>query len=221
MKGMFINMTYEEEILSVGEESADDGQKDSDERSEGDNDADLRREYEELIKNKFKKFYTEDTQKMINRRFRKLKEAEERNSKLEEAAKELASKKEREAEVMNTLVTMGEAIKADLPGFSLDDEMRSPLFDRLAHFAAETGEITLAKAYELAHFEDTVKRAVKSGVETAQKVMLSDMRNRASRPSENGSARAVRLRKKDVSGLTKSERANIALRASKGDRIKF
>ena len=49
-----------------------------------------RREYEELIKNRFKELYAEDTQRLINRRFRKYKIMEERFKLLEEklAAKE-------------------------------------------------------------------------------------------------------------------------------------
>lgn len=50
-------------------------------------------EYRRLIKTRFKDFYQEDTQKLINRRFRKYKELEERHSetekRLEEANRQL------------------------------------------------------------------------------------------------------------------------------------
>lgn len=53
-------------------------------------DMDLRREYEELIRTKYKKFYSEDAQRMISRRLKKYKSIEER---LEHAESELAQVK--------------------------------------------------------------------------------------------------------------------------------
>ena len=50
----------------------------------GENGRDEREEYELLVKNRFKDFYAEDTQRLINRRFRKYKVMEERFKLMEE-----------------------------------------------------------------------------------------------------------------------------------------
>ena len=54
----------------------------------GENGRDEREEYERLIKNRFKDFYAEDTQRLINRRFRKYKVMEERFKTMEESLAE-------------------------------------------------------------------------------------------------------------------------------------
>jgi septal ring factor EnvC (AmiA/AmiB activator) len=47
-----------------------------------------RAEYERLIRTRFKSFYTEDTQKMINKRFKKYKALEDKLRDMEETAKQ-------------------------------------------------------------------------------------------------------------------------------------
>ena len=58
----------------------------------GRNDKNEREEYEQLIKNRFKEFYAEDTQRLINRRFRKYKIMEERFKYIEESLAEKEAK---------------------------------------------------------------------------------------------------------------------------------
>ena len=59
-----------------------------------------RAEYERLIRTRFKEFYTDDTQKMINKRFKRYKAMEERISELEHQAQSFRA---REAE-MDSLI---------------------------------------------------------------------------------------------------------------------
>ncbi len=58
----------------------------------GENGRDDREEYERLIKNRFKDFYAEDTQRLINRRFRKYKVMEERFKIMEDTLAEREAK---------------------------------------------------------------------------------------------------------------------------------
>lgn len=121
-------------------------------------DQDMRREYEELIRTKYKKFYTEDTQRMINKRFRKYKELEERAERLEA---------------------------------------------------------------ERAQFEEILKAEKQKSEFEAEQRIISGIRTRLMRPEENGIQRAKSQGKRDVSTLTRSERAEMARRASTGETIKI
>lgn len=59
-----------------------------------------RAEYERLIRTRFKEFYTDDTQKMINKRFKRYKAMEQRLCELEEKEREMSK---REAELNEAL----------------------------------------------------------------------------------------------------------------------
>ena len=67
--------------------------------SGGDN-ANERAEYERLIRTRFKEFYTDDTQKMINKRFKRYKAMEQRLCELEQMADKMSK---REAELNEAL----------------------------------------------------------------------------------------------------------------------
>lgn len=76
------NLPDESELPLMNEAAEQDSACD-----EGDS-LDERREYERLIKTRFKDFYREDAQRMINKRFKKYKELEERSRELETHAEE-------------------------------------------------------------------------------------------------------------------------------------
>ena len=117
-----------------------------------------RREYDELIRTKYKKFYTEDTQKMISRRFRKYKELEARAEKLEA---------------------------------------------------------------EKAQFEETLKAEKDRIAKETEERLISSIRARHTRPEENGILIGKAQSKRDLSSLTRAERAELARRVSKGENIKI
>ena len=66
-----------------------------------------REEYETLVKKRFKELYAEDTQKLINRRFRKYKVMEERFKLLEEA---LAQKEAQNDASVNSTLSPAQAV---------------------------------------------------------------------------------------------------------------
>ncbi|MBQ4091460.1 MAG: hypothetical protein IJC64_03985 [Clostridia bacterium] len=131
-----------------------------------------RAEYERLIKNRFKRFYTEDTQRMINKRFKRYKAMEERLASLEAQS---ASALERE----QGLIAQRERLAQDL-----EDER--------------------------ARIESEVEARV-----------VRELLASRSRPAENGYAQRVGHTKRDVSRLTRDERADIAKRALGGEKISF
>ena len=139
-----------------GEESAHRENIASDGNASGD-----REEYDRLIKTRFKELYAQDTQKLINKRFKKYKALEEKVKKLEDEAARYAD--------VDALV------------------------------AAE------------------VEKAV---AQTEQRMTLYFQKN-AGRVSENATSRIEAAVSTDVSRLTKSQRAALANRALKGEKISF
>ena len=117
-----------------------------------------RSEYDELIRTKYKQFYTEDTQRLINRRFKKYKALEARVAELE----------------------------AEREGF----------------------EARLSEEYI-------------RGQQEAEQRLLSDIRTLSSRPDENGLISRRTPQRRDVSSYTRSERAELARRALRGESIKI
>jgi hypothetical protein len=126
---------------------------------------DERAEYERLIRTRFKEFYTDDTQKMINKRFKRYKAMEQRLSELEANAEAM---RQREAELDLQLESERERVE-----------------------------------------RETERRVVSA--------MLASQR----RPMENGYSPRRAPAPFDVTRLTKSQRADIAKRASGGEKISF
>lgn len=120
-----------------------------------------REEYDRLIKTRFKELYAEDTQRLINKRFKKYKALEEKVKRLE------------------------------------DEAARYSDIDAL--IAAE------------------VEKAV---AQTEQRMTLYFQKN-AGRVGENATSRTGAAASTDVSRLTKSQRAALASRALKGEKISF
>ena len=124
-----------------------------------------RAEYERLIRTRFKSFYTEDTQKMINKRFKKYKALEDKLRDMEQAAKQ--------------------------------SEARIAELDARVHSERER-----------------IER------ETEERMMARIMANRVRTP-ENAVLQKRRDNGFDVSQLTKDERASLASRALRGEKIVF
>ncbi len=172
------NIDFESDLSVDGEVS--DGAVLEEGSEERDNAVDLpeerkpseREEYELLIKSRFKELYAEDTQRLINRRFRKYKVMEERYKALEES---LALK---EAELSDS-------------------------------------------ARRLEEYESILRSEVERAVKETEERVIREIRAKQIRPSENGSLPRVVQSSFDVSRLTKSERASLAKRAARGERIKF
>ena len=124
-----------------------------------------RAEYERLIRTRFKSFYTEDTQKMINKRFKKYKALEDKLRDMEQAAKQ------------------SEARIAELDALVISERER---IEREA--------------------EERITARIMANKSRAREIAVSERR------ADSGF---------DVSQLTKSERAALASRALRGEKIAF
>ena len=87
----------------------------------GENGRNEREQYERLIKNRFKDFYAEDTQRLINRRFRKYKIMEERYKYMEES---LAEKDARLSEKDAKIAEFDELLRSETERIIKETEER-------------------------------------------------------------------------------------------------
>lgn len=82
--------------------------------------------------------------------------------------------------------------------------------------------VGVQKAYELMHMEEIKEAAAKSAAQAAGMQVVAKLQNKAARPLENGtSSQSAAIVKNDVSNLSRAERAEIARRVQRGDKITF
>ena len=234
-----------------------------------------RKAFRDMVNGEYKDIYTEETQNIINRRFKESKAMEtslnaqkpildmlmqryqiadgdmaklqaaieEDNSYWQEAAEEQGltvdqykarMKLERENAELKAMeqkrageqaaqqqfakwMQEGEAVKGMYPGFDLQTELQSGQFRDLLRAG-----ISVQQAYELVHMDEIRDATARSAAKTASEQMAANIKSRAARPSENGtSSQSAVIVKNDVSSLTRAERAEIARRAQRGEKITF
>lgn len=111
----------------------------------------------------------------------------------------------------------GEALKEQYPDFDLGAEAENPDFVNLLK-----GGANLKNAYLALHHDDIVKALIEKAAHEAQVQTADSIRARNQRPLENGmSGKSTALLKTDVSKLTPEQRAEIARRVARGERISF
>ena len=183
-----------------------------------------RAEYDRLIKTRFKEFYTEDTQKMINRRFRKYKELEEKLCESDETVSTNAKKKS-DVEIFEEIKKNAEDISRGLAerfcGLADDMSRESENFISLARLALEEGKISLTDAYKLSRFDDILKSEAERVARETEERVTADFISRKRRPVENAVRTRVTNGVVNTAKLTREERASIAKRAANGEKIRF
>lgn len=106
-----------------------------------------------------------------------------------------------------------EPLKERYPDFNLESELQNPEFGKLLQRG-----IPMEHAYKLLHYDELIAAAEKSAAEKISK----NVQSRAARPSENGLGnQSGVVVKSDVHKLTKKDRADLAKRAARGERIEF
>lgn len=103
------------------------------------------------------------------------------------------------------------------PEFNLDEQLQNPDFRALIMTKNPQYQISMKDAYRIVHADEIAQNIEKAAYEKFSKSVST----RASRPPENGSGNTARAEMKSVSSLTKKERADLALRAQRGERITF
>lgn len=110
-----------------------------------------------------------------------------------------------------------EGLKEKFPGFDLRTECQNREFIGLlkAGIGVET-------AYRTMHMDEITEAAARAAAQSASAQMEASIREKAARPPENGTSRqSAAIVKSDVHGLSRAERAEIARRAARGEKISF
>ena len=109
------------------------------------------------------------------------------------------------------------AVKQLYPSFDINAEVKNKAFlDML-----KSG-ISMEHAYKVLHFDELTNNAARVAAQTADARATERMKQKASRPSENGtSSKSAVIVKNDVSNLTRQDRAEIARRVARGEKIAF
>lgn len=108
-------------------------------------------------------------------------------------------------------------VKEIYPSFDFKTEAQNP--DFLAMLKAGN---TVEHAYKILHFDELTQNAARVAAQTADAQAQARIKQKASRPSENGtSSQSAAIVRNDVSTLTRAERAEIARRVQRGEKIVF
>ena len=118
---------------------------------------------------------------------------------------------------LNEWYTQGEELKTLYPTFDLQAESQNRDFLDLL----KSG-VSVQKAYEIVHLEEIKQESARVAAQTAGQQMAARVKEKASRPKENGmSSQSAVIVKNDVSTLTRAERAEIVRRVQRGEKINF
>ncbi|MBQ7975960.1 MAG: hypothetical protein IJ300_09785 [Clostridia bacterium] len=108
-------------------------------------------------------------------------------------------------------------VKELYPSFDFKTEAQNPEFLSLLR----NGN-SVEHAYKVLHFDELTQNAARIAAQTADAQAQARIKQKASRPSENGtSSKSAVIVKNDVSNLTRKDRAEIARRVARGEKIVF
>lgn len=118
---------------------------------------------------------------------------------------------------IDTWYKEAEQVKQIYPSFDFKKETQNPEFLKLL----KNGN-SVEHAYKVLHFDELTNNAAMFAARTADAQAQARIKAKSNRPSENGtSSQSAAIVRNDVSSLTKAERAEIARRVQRGDKIIF
>ena len=142
------------------------------------------------------------------------KRMERENAQLRAAAAE-RQRVEQANQVQARWMQEAEALKGIYPGFDFQQEAQNESFARLLRSGVD-----VRTAYEVAHHDEIISGAMQFTAQKVQEKTVNDIKARGMRPDEGGlgnnPAGEGRL---DVAKLTKQQRADMAARALRGEKI--
>ena len=110
-----------------------------------------------------------------------------------------------------------EKAKQVYPSFDLRAEMQNPRFVDLLR-----SNVDVRTAYEVLHKDEIIPAAMQFTAKAVEQKLTNKMIANGARPTENGiNSQAASQVKSDVSQLSKADRAEIARRVSRGEKISF
>ncbi len=143
--------------------------------------------------------------------------------KLEQENKELKAIRERQIgqaqfqQQIDSWYKEADKVKELYPSFDFKKEAQNPEFLNLLRHGN-----SVEHAYKVLHFDELTQNAARVAAQTADAQAQARIKSKASRPSENGtSSQSAAIVRNDVSSLTRAERAEIARRVQRGEKIIF
>lgn len=143
--------------------------------------------------------------------------------KLERENAELKAIREREIgqarfqQQIDTWYKEADAVKEIYPSFDFKTEAQNPEFINLLRHGN-----SVEHAYKVLHFDELTENAARAAAQTADAQAQARIKSKASRPAENGtSSQSAAIVRNDVASLTRAERAEIARRVQRGEKIVF
>jgi hypothetical protein len=142
------------------------------------------------------------------------KRMERENAQLKAAAEE-RQRVEQANQVQARWMQEAEALKGIYPKFDFEAEAQNPAFARLLR-----NGVDVRTAYEVAHHDEIISGAMQFTAQKVQQKTVNDIRARGMRPDEGGLGRhPAGEGRLDVSKLTRDQRAEMAKRAMRGEKI--
>ena len=147
---------------------------------------------------------------------KEIRKMERENAELKKQMEE-QNRQENAKKVYAEWMQQAEAAKAVYPSFNLEAEMQNPQFRNLLR-----SNIDVKTAFEVIHKDDIIPAAMQYTAKAVEQKLTNKIIANGARPTENGnSSQGAAQSKSDVSLLTKADRAEIARRVARGEKISF
>lgn len=151
---------------------------------------------------------------MTTEQYKAYQKLERENSRLRQAEQQIEAERQAQQQVAKW---QAEAVdlKNQYPDFDLEQELLNDNFRDLL-----TRGINMDAAYKVAHFNDLMNGAVYNAAVSTEKKITDNIRAKGNRPVENGTtSQSAFTIKSDPTKWTKKDRAEIARRAARGEKI--
>lgn len=147
---------------------------------------------------------------------KEIKRMERENRQLRQAMNEQESR-ENANRLYQQWMQQEQQMKQVYPAFDLNEELADENFLRLMRSGVD-----MKTAYEVIHKDDILPAAMQFAAKKVEQKLTNKMRANGARPTENGvQDQSASLTKPDVRMLTKADRAEIARRVARGEKIRF
>ena len=147
---------------------------------------------------------------------KEIRKMEKENAELKRQMEE-QNRKDNANKIYSQWMEQAESAKQVYPNFDLRAEMQNPKFVDLLR-----SNIDVRTAYEVIHKDDIIAGAMQFTAKTVEQKIANKIIAGGARPAENGnSSQGASVTKSDVSTLTKADRAEIARRVARGEKISF
>lgn len=138
------------------------------------------------------------------------------------AAREQQQRHERAEQVYAKWEQESQAVKQLYGNFDLQAECQHPQTGRDFVRLLQNG-VDVRTAYEVIHKDELISGAIGYAVQSAQKRTMDNIRARGMRPQENGAGGSIatQIVKSDPSKWTKADRAEVARRVMRGEKVQL